>query len=63
MQLEIIHRSPAEPTQKPPILCIHGAYHAAWCWEENFLPHFAALGYETAAVSLRNDALTAGCVR
>jgi pimeloyl-ACP methyl ester carboxylesterase len=40
-------------SHKPPILFIHGAYHAAWCWEEHFLPHFAALGYEVAALSLR----------
>jgi pimeloyl-ACP methyl ester carboxylesterase len=61
MQLEIVRRTPEEPTQKPPILCIHGAYHAAWCWEENFLPHFAALGYETVAISLRGHGASAGC--
>ena len=23
--------------RKPPILFIHGSFHGAWCWEENFL--------------------------
>jgi pimeloyl-ACP methyl ester carboxylesterase len=59
MQLEIIRRRPETPADtggpahKPPLLCIHGAYHAAWCWEEHFLSYFAAVGYDAAAVSLR----------
>ncbi|KAG2426658.1 hypothetical protein HXX76_012969 [Chlamydomonas incerta] len=38
---------------RPPLLFVHGSYHAAWCWQENFMPYFAARGYDTYAVSLR----------
>lgn len=60
MQLEIIRRAPATRTDKPPILCIHGAYHGAWCWEEHFLPYFAERGYETIAFSLRGHGASEG---
>jgi len=38
---------------RPPLLFVHGAGHAAWCWDEHFLPWFAAHGYSVSAVSLR----------
>ncbi|PNH09319.1 hypothetical protein TSOC_004065 [Tetrabaena socialis] len=38
---------------RPPLLFVHGSYHAAWCWQENFMPYFASRGYDTYAVSLR----------
>jgi pimeloyl-ACP methyl ester carboxylesterase len=53
MHLEILRRSPPTSSAQPPILCIHGAYHAAWCWEEHFLPYFAQHGYDAIAPSLR----------
>lgn len=31
---------------------MHGAYVGGWCWEENFLPHFASLGYSAHAIDL-----------
>jgi len=36
----------------PPLLFIHGAYTAAWCWAEHFLPYFAAAGFNCQALSL-----------
>lgn len=36
------------------ILFVHGAYHAAWCWEEHFIPFFYAHGYNVYAMSFRN---------
>ena len=33
---------------------MHGAYHAAWCWEEHFIPFFYAHGYNVYAMSFRN---------
>ncbi len=42
-----------------PLLFIHGACHAAWCWE-NFLPFFAEHGYESHAVSLRGHGASDG---
>lgn len=36
-----------------PLIFVHGAWHAAWCWDEHFLDYFAARGYRALAVSLR----------
>lgn len=36
----------------PPLLFVHGAYAGAWCWQEHFLPFFAAAGFRSHAVSL-----------
>lgn len=52
-ELEVVAHAPVgEPRIAPPLLFIHGAYTAAWCWEEHFLPYFAAAGYDCYAVSL-----------
>ncbi|KAL6747522.1 esterase-like protein [Haematococcus lacustris] len=39
--------------ERPPLLFVHGSYHAAWCWADHFLPYFAARGFNSYAVSLR----------
>ena len=44
---------PEPAFQRPPLLFIHGAWHGAWCWDDHFLPWFAARGWECAAVTLR----------
>lgn len=53
MRLEVISHVPQTPTYKTPILFLHGAWHGAWCWEDNFLPYFASKGYAAHAMSLR----------
>ena len=53
MNLELITRKPDTRARSSPILFVHGAFHAAWCWDEHFLPYFAANGYEAHALSLR----------
>ena len=45
--------NPRASRGKPPLLFIHGSLHAAWCWVENYLPHFSGLGYDSVAISLR----------
>ncbi len=50
--LEVIARTPPTPTEFPPLLFVHGAYSAAWCWEEHFLPWFAEAGFACYALSL-----------
>lgn len=37
---------------RPPIVFLHGSYHAAWCWAVHWLPFFASLGYNCFALSL-----------
>ena len=59
MQLEIITQQPATNRGLTPLLFVHGACHAAWCWE-NFLPFFAERGYEARALSLRGHGLSEG---
>ena len=53
MDLEIISREPETLTRPAPVLFVHGAWHGAWCWEEHFMPFFAAHGYSAHALSLR----------
>ena len=52
-QLEILGSAPqnARPGM-PPLLFLHGAYTAAWCWQERFLPFFATAGFDCHALSL-----------
>jgi pimeloyl-ACP methyl ester carboxylesterase len=53
MQLETVTREPTGNPRPTPVLFIHGAFHGAWCWTENFLPYFAEHGYTSHALSLR----------
>jgi len=59
--LEIIRCLPVStPRHRAPILFIHGAYVAAWCWGEHFLPWFARHGWAAHAVSLRGHGRSPG---
>ncbi|MDX9700360.1 MAG: alpha/beta fold hydrolase [Rhodocyclaceae bacterium] len=52
-ELEVIVRAPeGAPRVDTPLLFIHGAYTAAWCWDEHFLAYFARRGFTCYAVSL-----------
>lgn len=53
MSQEILSRRPRRRTHDAPLLFVHGAFLGAWCWDEHFLSHFASLGYDAHAVSLR----------
>src|SRR5688500_15441170 len=59
MKLEVNSKQPREKTHSTPLLFVHGAWHGAWCWE-NFLPYFAAQGYEAHALSLRGHGNSEG---
>ena len=39
----------------PPLVFVHGLYHAAWCWEEHWMGWLAGQGYSCYAVSLRGQ--------
>ncbi|MGE2717233.1 alpha/beta hydrolase [Mycolicibacterium litorale] len=52
-QLEVIDRGRVSESHPVPLLFVHGAWHAAWCWDEHFLGFFADRGYHAVAVSLR----------
>lgn len=50
--LEILAHAPEKSACRTPLLFVHGAYTAAWCWDEHFLPFFAEAGYAAYALSL-----------
>lgn len=50
--LEVLASAPTGPARAlPPLLFLHGAYTAAWCWQEHYLPYFAAAGFHSYALS------------
>lgn len=51
--LEVIEKGSTGPAHPVPLLFVHGAWHAAWCWDEHFLDFFAGKGYRALALSLR----------
>lgn len=51
--LEVIDKGCVSEAHPVPLLFVHGAWHAAWCWDENFLGYFADLGYRALALSFR----------
>jgi pimeloyl-ACP methyl ester carboxylesterase len=53
MTINVITRRPQNPTHPVPLLFVHGAWHSAWCWDENFLPYFAEQGFDAHALDLR----------
>ncbi len=60
MKLEVISREPRILKFDAPLLFVHGSCHAAWCYEENFLPYFADKGFGSYAVSLRGHGKSDG---
>lgn len=60
MKLEIISKYPSDPTHSTPLLFVHGAWHAAWCWDVHFLDYFAQHGFAAHAVSLRGHGNSEG---
>lgn len=51
--LEVIDKGSCSESHPAPLLFVHGAWHAAWCWDEHFLDFFVEKGYRAIAVSLR----------
>ena len=49
---EVLTRLPAGKAKATPLLFIHGAYAAAWCWEDHFLPFFAGAGFAVHGLRL-----------
>jgi pimeloyl-ACP methyl ester carboxylesterase len=58
--LEVIDKGSATESHPVPLLFVHGALHAAWCWDEHFLDFFAAQGYHAIAMSLRGHGQSSG---
>ncbi|MDE2668110.1 MAG: alpha/beta fold hydrolase [Chloroflexota bacterium] len=60
LDLEVIARKAEGGSDYPPLLFVHGSCHAAWCWDEHFLPYFAERGFDAYALSLRGHGGSAG---
>lgn len=53
MTLDIISILPQQQQFETPLLFVHGAWHANWCWQETFMPFFVERGFAVHALSLR----------
>jgi pimeloyl-ACP methyl ester carboxylesterase len=51
--LEVIDKGTLTSAHPTPLLFVHGAWHAAWCWDEGFMDFFVDNGYRAVALSLR----------
>jgi pimeloyl-ACP methyl ester carboxylesterase len=60
LSLEVLTARPSGAARPAPLIFVHGAFVAAWCWAEHFLPWFAARGWDAHAVSLRGHGASAG---
>jgi hypothetical protein len=60
LHYELISRLPAGEAHATPLLFVHGAWCAAWVWDEHFLPYFAERGYAAHALSLRGHGTSWG---
>lgn len=62
VSMEVLSQAPSSGAPKrsplPPLVFIHGSYHAAWCWGEHWMPFLASKGYETYSISLRGTSGT-----
>ncbi len=58
--LELIQKGSSSDAHPVPLLFVHGAWHAAWCWDEHFLDFFAERGYGCYALSLRGHGASTG---
>lgn len=48
---------------RPPILLVHGAWHASWCWTEYWTWYLADRGYTNHALDLRGHGRSPGSLR
>lgn len=54
LNMEVIfQKGDRENDEKPPpLVFVHGSFHAAWCWAEHWLPFFSRHGFDCYALSL-----------
>ena len=72
VRLEVLSMKASSGSAKPPMVFVHGSYHAAWCWAEHFFEYFSSRGHDCYALSMRGqgasdmppdpDAVVAGTV-
>jgi hypothetical protein len=60
MKLEVIKTGSGAAGYPVPVLFVHGAWHGAWCWQENFTGYFAERGFDCYSFSMRGHGKS-GC--
>lgn len=50
---QVLSCIPKKASKQPPLVFIHGSFHAAWCWTERYFPYFVSRNYPVVALSLR----------
>lgn len=60
MHLEVLSHTEGARPGRPPLLFVHGGFHAAWCWDVHYLPFFAERGWAAHALSLRGHGASDG---
>lgn len=58
--LNVLRRPASKASGAPPLLFVHGGYANAACWDINFLPFFAARGYDCHALDLSGHGTSEG---
>jgi pimeloyl-ACP methyl ester carboxylesterase len=51
--LEVIDKGEVTQQHPAPLLFVHGAWQAGWCWDINFIDFFAEQGFRAVALSMR----------
>ncbi|MGD8430442.1 MAG: alpha/beta hydrolase [Ectothiorhodospiraceae bacterium] len=59
-ELEVLRATPMGKGFDTPVVFVHGAFVAAWCWDVHFLGHFADRGFSCLAPSVRGHGASAG---
>jgi hypothetical protein len=54
--LEVIDRGTCSESHPVPLLFVHGAWHAAWCWEHQRGPRAGIRTKDTAFKQISSDA-------
>jgi pimeloyl-ACP methyl ester carboxylesterase len=60
VEYEVIERVPEGGSERPPILFVHGLAHAAWCWDEYWMPELCERGWACYALSFRGHGGSSG---
>jgi pimeloyl-ACP methyl ester carboxylesterase len=60
--LEIAEQHPPTGTavRRTPLMLVHGAFVAAWCWQRHWMDYLAGQGYRVIAPSLRGHGQSEG---
>ncbi|XP_012567997.2 uncharacterized protein [Cicer arietinum] len=48
----IVQKKKKNESRNPPLVFVHGSYHAGWCWAQHWLPFFSYYGFDCYALSL-----------